>query len=176
VIKARTIGTGLFGVAIENKLRFSIGPGPETLKEEKRQKAMAQLDFNVSPQNLYVNDVPVGQEYDVREQQKKSIRVANYSPDPLPIKLSSVEWDSRLYKPEGFEAIPDPSWVSFKKPEANIKTEEITTFGLIVKIPKDEKKRLMEELEQQMDIASQNLEFEKAADLRDEIELLRREL
>jgi excinuclease ABC subunit B len=44
------------------------------------------------------------------------------------------------------------------------------------KIPKDEKKRLMEELEQQMDIASQNLEFEKAADLRDEIELLRREL
>jgi excinuclease ABC subunit B len=44
------------------------------------------------------------------------------------------------------------------------------------KIPKDEKKRLMEELEDQMSIASQNLEFEKAADLRDEIELLRREL
>ncbi|MEK7218205.1 MAG: helicase-related protein, partial [Patescibacteria group bacterium] len=44
------------------------------------------------------------------------------------------------------------------------------------KIPKDEKKRLMEELEQQMELAAQNLEFEKAADLRDEIELLRREL
>jgi len=44
------------------------------------------------------------------------------------------------------------------------------------KIPKDEKKRLMEELESQMELASQNLEFEKAADLRDEIELLRREL
>lgn len=44
------------------------------------------------------------------------------------------------------------------------------------KIPKDEKKRLMEELEQQMELAAQNLEFEKAADLRDEIELLRREV
>ncbi len=44
------------------------------------------------------------------------------------------------------------------------------------KIPKDEKKRLMEELERQMDLASKNMEFEKAADLRDEIELLRREL
>lgn len=43
-------------------------------------------------------------------------------------------------------------------------------------IPKDEKKRLVEELEEQMSIASQNLEFEKAADLRDEIELLKREL
>ncbi len=44
------------------------------------------------------------------------------------------------------------------------------------KIPKDEKKRLLEELENQMALASENLEFEKAADLRDEIELLRREL
>ncbi len=44
------------------------------------------------------------------------------------------------------------------------------------KIPLDERKRLMEELEKQMEIAAQNLEFEKAADLRDEIELLRREL
>ena len=44
------------------------------------------------------------------------------------------------------------------------------------KIPKDEKKRLMEELEKQMEIAAQNLEFEKAADLRDEVELIRREL
>jgi excinuclease ABC subunit B len=44
------------------------------------------------------------------------------------------------------------------------------------KIPKDEKKRLIEELNAQMDLAAENMEFEKAADLRDEIELLRREL
>ena len=44
------------------------------------------------------------------------------------------------------------------------------------KIPKDEKIRLVESLEQQMDMASRNMEFEKAADLRDEIELLKREL
>ncbi|MBI3332197.1 excinuclease ABC subunit UvrB [Candidatus Peregrinibacteria bacterium] len=43
------------------------------------------------------------------------------------------------------------------------------------KIPKDEKKRLLEELERQMELAAQNLQFEQAADLRDEIELLRRE-
>ena len=44
------------------------------------------------------------------------------------------------------------------------------------KIPKDEKKRLIRELEQQMEIAAENLEYEKAADLRDEVELLKREL
>ncbi len=44
------------------------------------------------------------------------------------------------------------------------------------KIPKDEKLRLMKELEDQMAIAAENLEFEKAADLRDEVDLLRKEL
>lgn len=44
------------------------------------------------------------------------------------------------------------------------------------KVPKDEKKRLIEELEAQMQLAAENLEYEKAADLRDEIEILKREL
>lgn len=45
----------------------------------------------------------------------------------------------------------------------------------IKKVPKDEMKRLIDELEAQMDLASQNLEFEKAAELRDEIDELRDE-
>lgn len=43
------------------------------------------------------------------------------------------------------------------------------------KIPKDEKKRFIQELENQMALAAENLEFERAADIRDEIELLKRE-
>jgi excinuclease ABC subunit B len=43
------------------------------------------------------------------------------------------------------------------------------------KIPKDEMKRVIESLEAKMEIASQNLEFEKAAELRDEIEAMREE-
>lgn len=43
------------------------------------------------------------------------------------------------------------------------------------KIPKDEMGRVMKELEDQMDLASQNLEFEKAAELRDEIDMLKEE-
>ncbi len=43
------------------------------------------------------------------------------------------------------------------------------------KVPKSEQKRLIEELEDQMDLAAQNLEFEKAADLRDQIDELKEE-
>lgn len=43
------------------------------------------------------------------------------------------------------------------------------------KIPKEEMGRFIKELEDQMDLAAQNLEFEKAAELRDEIDHLREE-
>jgi excinuclease ABC subunit B len=43
------------------------------------------------------------------------------------------------------------------------------------KIPKDEMGRVISSLEAKMDLASQNLEFEKAAELRDEIDALKEE-
>ena len=43
-------------------------------------------------------------------------------------------------------------------------------------VPKEEMPRLIEELNHKMDIASQNLEFEKAAEIRDQIEELEGEL
>jgi len=43
------------------------------------------------------------------------------------------------------------------------------------KVPKDEMKHLIKTLEDQMDLAALNLEFEKAAELRDEIDMLREE-
>ncbi|MBU4124586.1 MAG: UvrB/UvrC motif-containing protein, partial [Nanoarchaeota archaeon] len=44
------------------------------------------------------------------------------------------------------------------------------------KIPHDELKRLVHSLENQMELASQNLEFEKAAELRDQIEVLKEQI
>lgn len=43
------------------------------------------------------------------------------------------------------------------------------------KIPKEEIKRYIEHLENEMDLAAQNMEFEKAAELRDEIDMIRQE-
>ncbi|MDD5623951.1 MAG: excinuclease ABC subunit UvrB [Candidatus Peribacteraceae bacterium] len=58
--------------------------------------------------------------------------------------------------------------------EAGIKMELKRPHYDHKKIPKDEMDRLVEELTLQMELASANLEFEKAADLRDEIELLKK--
>ena len=43
------------------------------------------------------------------------------------------------------------------------------------KVPKEEMTHLIKTLEDQMDLAAHNLEFEKAAELRDEVDMLRSE-
>jgi len=45
----------------------------------------------------------------------------------------------------------------------------------VKKVPKDEAKRIIDTLDNKMELASQNMEFEKAAELRDEIEALKDE-
>ena len=70
------------------------------------------------------------------------------------------------------KAIRDISHFGGKKADKDEARSRVT----LKKIPKDEAKRFIANLEQKMDLASLNLEFEKAAELRDEIENLRDEL
>ncbi len=137
LVIARSVSTGgsLYGVAIQNRMRVSIGPGPESLKEEKRKKAMQQLDFDVTPKALYLNEVPVGKAWDARKEAKKTIRVANYAPDKLELLLSPDKWDRRFPLPDGYDEIPDPSWLKMAKATVTVATEEIGLASLIVNVP-----------------------------------------
>jgi len=137
VILARTEGAGMLGVGAKNKIRFSIGPGPESIKEEKKRKAMQQVDFDVTPREIYIKDVPVGVSYDVRGEQKKVIRIANYAGDELSVQFNAERWDTNLRLPEGYEPIPDPSWVVFKSSNVKVDAESIGQAQLIINIPDD---------------------------------------
>lgn len=139
-VKMRQVG-GFFAVGVENKIRFSVGPGPETLQEEKKQKAMQQLDFNVTPQSLFITEVPVGQLYDVKKEQNKGIRVANYSQDPLEVMFEGSRWNAQLTIPEGFEPIPDASWIVFASSHVKVAGEEIGHARMQLRIPDDKKYR-----------------------------------
>ncbi|MEK7383535.1 MAG: hypothetical protein AAB262_09650, partial [Elusimicrobiota bacterium] len=140
-VKARTAGQGMLNLGIENKIRFSIGPGPQTLADEKKRKAMQQLDFDVTPGELYLRDVPVGKPYDARRQGKKSIRVANYSQDTLRIVMTVEAWNRNYRLPEGYEPIPDPGWVTVQVSTVVVAAEAIGVQGLTVRVPDDKQWR-----------------------------------
>lgn len=132
---------GLFGVAVDNRVRFSIGAGPESLKAEKKKKAMQQLDFDVSPQTLYLTEVPVGRSWDSRAEARKTVRVANYARDPLAVKLSVEKWDASIPLPEGYEVMIDTSWVKVKTPSLTVAPDEIGQTGFVVDVPDEPKNR-----------------------------------
>lgn len=136
-VKVRTApgSGGMVGVAIENRLRVSIGPGPEAIKEEKKRKAMQQLDFDVSPQSLYLVGVPLGRPWDARKEARKSIRVANFAADPLTVTLKAEGWDSRVPLPQGYEPIPEPGWLTVRPSTVPVGPEEIASAGVVADIP-----------------------------------------
>lgn len=141
IVKARMTGTGLLAVAVEGRLRFSTGAGPESMREEARKSATQKLDFDLSPGTLYLTETPVGRAWDSKKEAKKTLRVANYSPDPLAIRLEVVKWDPSTPMPDGYEPLPEPAWVKVKVGTLTVDTDEIGTTGLVVTVPDDPKHR-----------------------------------
>lgn len=142
-VQVRMKGTGdsMLGLAIENKVRFSVGPGPEELKEEKKRKAMQQLDFDVTPRSLTLPGVTPGKAWDSRREARKTIRVANYAPDPLALVLSVEGWAPGAATPDGYEPIPDPGWITVRPSTVTVAPDEIGTAALVVEVPDEPKYR-----------------------------------
>ncbi len=137
LVVARSVSTNgsMYGVAIQNRIRLSIGQSPESVKEEKQKNAMKQMDFDVKPKELYLLDVPLGKKWDARKEAKKSIRVANYAPDRLDLLLSVEKWDRRAPLPTGYEELPDLSWLKVVKATVTVEPEEIGIGLLTVQVP-----------------------------------------
>lgn len=136
---ARTTGQGMFDVGVENKIRFSFGPGPDSIAAEKKKKAMQHLDFDVTPQDMYLTGVAPGTPFDAKKEAKKTIRVANYSSDPLAVKMTIEKWNPNIPLPEGYEPLPDLTWLKLKDPTIKVAGEAIGLASVIVNIPNDEK-------------------------------------
>jgi hypothetical protein len=134
-IKARMATNAMLAVAVSGRLRFSMGPGPQSIAEEKRQKAMQRLDFDITPRSLYLIEVPTGKEWDSRKEATKSVRLANYAPDKLNANLIVGAWESSVPIPNGYEKIPDPSWLVVKKAHLSVATDEIAAASVVVNVP-----------------------------------------
>ncbi len=134
-ITAQTVNKGLFSAGTQSRLRFSTGPGPETLKQEAVNKAMMTMDFDVTPQEIYANNLEPGQTYNLNKLIQKKLKVSNRADTPIRMKFKSIPWVSNLILPEGYEPAKDTSWLTFSPEDAVIKGNRIVTVDPILKIP-----------------------------------------
>lgn len=140
ILWAHTKDDGFVGVGVKSRLRFSTGAGPETLKEEKRRRAMLTLNFDMSPQSMYLSDVESGP-YDVKEMQDKSIKIINRAETAVGFTVKSVPWDGRFVPEPGYEPAPDPSWLKVDPEELEVDGLQIKVVKLALDVPDDKRHR-----------------------------------
>lgn len=104
-ILAQTVKTGLIGTGVKSRLRFSVGPAPET------------LDFEVTPAELTLTKAKAGGVYDGAKEERRRFRIENKTNVELRVALKAARWEGPL-PGAGWEAPADLSWVRFEPPLA----------------------------------------------------------
>ena len=139
LVRSRTSNTGLFSASTRSRLRFSTGAGPESLKREAVRQAMMQLDFEVSPADLFVPVVQPGIPFNIKTSNPKKMMVTNRAESPMEMKFNSIPWSFTLFEMQGdYVAAPDPSWLKFVPETVVVDGESITKLEPVIQIPDEE--------------------------------------
>ncbi len=135
-VRAKTLDSGMFVVQTESRFRFSTGAGPEELKAERKKMAMLALDFDITPDTLFVDGIKPGVPFNVRKEGKRTLKVTNRSETPLKMKFMSVAYDNARVPIQGdYIPAPDPSWLSFKPAMKELGAETIESLDPVIEIP-----------------------------------------
>ena len=137
-IWAHGLSESSMAVGVRGRLRFSIGKGPETLRAEKKNKAMLSLDLDLQPRKIYLPRVPIGKHYDVMEAAGRSLTIANRAVDAVQIEFISSPWDqqqTQFLLPQGYQPAPDPKWLTLKPKTQKVKGEQIKRAMFYLDIP-----------------------------------------
>jgi len=123
------------------RMRFSIAPKPLTEEEKKKifQRVMSGvLDIMVSPEKIFIDDVPVGKKVDSRKRYNKSIKIVNPTENKAIVELKIVTpREGGYYPPKDYEYIPLTN-VGLKKKVVKLKPNSIREVPLILKFPKSD--------------------------------------
>jgi len=134
-IWAHTKDTGLLAAGVKSDVRFSVGKGPATLEEERRRKAMVDLDYDFYPAALYVRSARPGP-YDVKKEEKRSFKVTNRSEKALDLVLKPIAWQSTVMPlPPGYTALEDVSWIRVEPERLRIEADTVQEVRVTLAAP-----------------------------------------
>jgi hypothetical protein len=85
-----------------------------------------------------LENLKIGEEYSMEEAAEFPLVVQNTSDEQLAIKVE-ILYPKKEELKEGFEPIPDISWISLEKEQFSLKPQEGAKTDVIIKIPNDKK-------------------------------------
>lgn len=128
----------LIQTGLRSRFRFSVGTmGPASLQREKALKKLATINanFSVSPDNHFVQNVPLGSAVDLKTLKKTSLKVINESDDPIKLRFDSISTDENILPQAGYVFTPDPKWMTVSPAVMLIPGNSIKELRLTVNIP-----------------------------------------
>ena len=142
--KNKSLATGgvLFQVGLHARFRLSIGTkGPASLQREKLLKKLETINtnFSLSPDNLFVRDIPLGVSLDLKTDKKAALKVVNQSDDPVSLKVHAIAPDPNVYPQAGYENVPDFTWLDISPTVIKVNPNSIKELKMHLKIPNDPK-------------------------------------
>jgi hypothetical protein len=138
----RGAGPGLaFSVALLCDLRLEIAPRPPTpeeIRQLRRQKLGGRIEVKVTPERIFLSEIPLGRKVDIRRKFGDSIKIINTSDFHIDASINSLPVEKAgLFPPTGYEEAPDPTWLRVRRNRVRVSRNSVAEIPLTIKIPKD---------------------------------------
>lgn len=138
--KNRALAQGgvVFQAGLRSRFRLSIGTmGPASLQREKALKKLATINtnFSVGPDNLYIQEVPLGKTIDLKVERKQSLKVVNQADEDVSLKFVSASADPNVQPESGYTYAADPKWLTLTPTSMNVDGNSIKEIKLQLNIP-----------------------------------------
>jgi len=121
---------------VKSRLRFSVGTqSPETLEMAKKQRKYLTLNFHLEPESHYIRDVEVGKRIEFGTKGIPALKVVNLGPEKVILRIKSIPCGKGFGIVGGYEPTPNPDFLKCKKDAIKVKSDQIRTVPLVLKIP-----------------------------------------
>ena len=135
-----SVGKQFINVALLSNLRFTVAARRMTREElERRKKVQAyggKVEFDLLPTKAFVEDLPLGKIIDIDKDKKVSLKISNPNDIDFTYLLDTIHlWQAELPMLEGYEAVPDLSWIKIEKREVPVAANSIKKIKVTMEVP-----------------------------------------
>jgi len=137
-------GSGIvFSSALMCGLKLEIAglpPTPEEIRLIKKQALSGELGVFVSPERIFLVEIPTGEKVDVKKKYNEVIKIINSTDEQVDVELESIEISkSGFGPPSGYIETENPNWLILKTKKFKLKPNTIKEIELFLNIPPDKK-------------------------------------
>ena len=140
IIWSHTVGDGstFMEVGLKSRIIFST----DTVKADIDKlvtSSRASLDFSLQPEEIHLDNVPVGKSYDITEKTGRVLTITNSGDRQKAFRLQSrtVQGSSATLTDQ-YDDAPEASYLQFSEYEFVLAPKEIKTVNMYLNFPKNE--------------------------------------